>query len=239
MTRPAGKLAAGMVSERTPRKAGRIFDRSGGKTQSANSMQRLMSDLHLAWQGVEKDALGDRRWSSGAGLPFAREIRPLRLRMGQDHVGTPTQWSGKRQSKPNPSALGRVKSCRCRNMKFTPVTGIDISAEMIRLAEEEECLQPLGCIHRHHDASAFKPPGRADLALASYLLHCAKTADDLLRLCEACHLALRQKGPDRRHHCQCVQSAWRPGGLASARYRDALFWEPPGRRRHQGAGHEP
>ena len=74
------------------------------------------------------------------------------------------------------------------------VTGVDISGEMIRLAEEEESVHPLGCIYQHHDASTFEPPGRVDLVLASYLLHYAKTADDLRRFCESCHHALRRGG---------------------------------------------
>ncbi len=61
MTRPAGKLAACMVSQCTPRQSGRIFDRSGGMAPSVSSMQRLMGDLHWAWQGIEEDALDDIR----------------------------------------------------------------------------------------------------------------------------------------------------------------------------------
>lgn len=74
------------------------------------------------------------------------------------------------------------------------VTGVDISAEMVRLAEEEEALHPLGCIYRHHDACTFEPPRQVDLVLASYLLHYAKTADDLRKFCKTCHRALRQGG---------------------------------------------
>ena len=61
MTRPAGKLAAYMVSQCTPRQSGLIFDRSGGMAPSVSSMQRLMGDLHWAWQGIEEDALDDIR----------------------------------------------------------------------------------------------------------------------------------------------------------------------------------
>ena len=61
MTRPAGKLAAYMVSQCPPRQAGQIFDRSGGMAPSVSSMQRLMGDLHWAWQGIEADALEEIR----------------------------------------------------------------------------------------------------------------------------------------------------------------------------------
>ena len=37
------------------------------------------------------------------------KVRPLQLCVGQDHAGPGTQWSGKRQSKPSPSALGCVR----------------------------------------------------------------------------------------------------------------------------------
>ena len=74
------------------------------------------------------------------------------------------------------------------------VTGVDVSGEMIRLAEEEERLRPLGCIYRHRDAITFEPSGRVDLVLASYLFHYARTAVELRRLCETCHQSLRRGG---------------------------------------------
>ncbi len=74
------------------------------------------------------------------------------------------------------------------------VTGVDISGEMIRLAQDEERLHPLGCIYRHHDAGTFEPDECVDIVLASYLLHYARTADDLRRLCESCCHALRPGG---------------------------------------------
>lgn len=67
MTRPAGKLAAYMVSQCTPRQAGEVFDRAGGMAPSVSSMQRLMGDLHWAWQGIEEDALAEIR--SGEEIP--------------------------------------------------------------------------------------------------------------------------------------------------------------------------
>ena len=74
------------------------------------------------------------------------------------------------------------------------VTGIDISAEMIRLAEQSEAKAPLGCTYLHQDVAEFEPSGAVDLVVAMYLLNYAKTADQLLRFCRVCHDALRPEG---------------------------------------------
>ena len=75
------------------------------------------------------------------------------------------------------------------------VTGVDISPEMIRLAEQEEERAPLGCRYRCQDAADFEPEGGAmDLVVAMYLLHYAGTAEKLTRFCRVCHRALRPGG---------------------------------------------
>ena len=74
------------------------------------------------------------------------------------------------------------------------VTGVDISAEMIRLAKQEESRNPLGCTYLHRDAAAFKPSEPADLIVATYLLNYARTRQQLLRFCQVCHDALRPGG---------------------------------------------
>lgn len=74
------------------------------------------------------------------------------------------------------------------------VTGIDISKEMIRLAEQEERRNPLGCTYLHLDAASFAPPEPVDLVVATYLLNYARTRDQLLRFCRVCHDALRPGG---------------------------------------------
>ena len=56
------------------------------------------------------------------------------------------------------------------------VTGVDVSAEMIRLARRDEERDPLGCSYLCRDAADFEPePGAADLVVAMYLLHYAGT----------------------------------------------------------------
>ena len=62
------------------------------------------------------------------------------------------------------------------------VTGIDVSAEMIRLAEREEARDPLGCAYLCRDVADLEPEiGTADRIVAMYLLHYAGTRARLLR----------------------------------------------------------
>lgn len=74
------------------------------------------------------------------------------------------------------------------------VTGIDISAAMIELAEREERQHPLGCSYLRADVAAFEPSGRADVVVAMYLLNYAATGAQLRRFCQVCHDALRPGG---------------------------------------------
>ena len=75
------------------------------------------------------------------------------------------------------------------------VTGIDVSAEMIRLADREEARDPLGCSYLCRDVADFEPePGAVDVVVAMYLLHYAGTRAKLLRFLRVCHDALRPGG---------------------------------------------
>ena len=75
------------------------------------------------------------------------------------------------------------------------VTGVDVSAEMIRLARREEERDPLGCAYLCRDAADFEPrPEAADLVVAMYLLHYAGTREKLVRFLRVCHDALRPGG---------------------------------------------
>lgn len=76
----------------------------------------------------------------------------------------------------------------------TEVTGVDISAAMIQLAEEEERRSPLGCRYLHRDVAQFEPSKPVDVVVAMYLLNYARTGKELRRLCRACHAALRAGG---------------------------------------------
>lgn len=75
------------------------------------------------------------------------------------------------------------------------VTGVDVSAEMIRVAEREETRHPLGCAYLCLDVADLDPePGSVDLVVAMYLLHYAGTRAKLLRFLRVCHDALRFGG---------------------------------------------
>ena len=75
------------------------------------------------------------------------------------------------------------------------VTGVDVSREMIRLAEREEALDPLGCAYACEDVADFSPePCAADLVVAMYLLHYAGSREKLLRFLRVCRDALRPGG---------------------------------------------
>ena len=75
------------------------------------------------------------------------------------------------------------------------VTGIDVSPEMIRVAEREEARDPLGCSYLCRDVADLEPePGAVDVVVAMYLLHYAGTRAKLLRFLRVCHDALRPGG---------------------------------------------
>ena len=75
------------------------------------------------------------------------------------------------------------------------VTGVDVSAEMIRLARREEAREPLGCAYVCGDVADFEPePAAADLVVAMYLLHYAGTREKLHRFLRVCRRALRAGG---------------------------------------------
>ena len=75
------------------------------------------------------------------------------------------------------------------------ITGVDISAEMIRLAEQQERENPLGCRYVCSDAADHRPAGPVDLVVAMYLLlHYAGSAAKLRRFLGVCHGALRPGG---------------------------------------------
>lgn len=74
------------------------------------------------------------------------------------------------------------------------VTGVDISREMIALAEAEERADPLGCRYVREDAAAYEPDAPFDIVTAVYLLNYARTREALDRFCQTCFRALRPGG---------------------------------------------
>ena len=74
------------------------------------------------------------------------------------------------------------------------VTGVDISAEMIRLAEEEEKNYSLGCKYVNRDVAELELAAPVDFIVAMYLLNYAKTKEELLRFCQVSYNALSSEG---------------------------------------------
>jgi 2-polyprenyl-3-methyl-5-hydroxy-6-metoxy-1,4-benzoquinol methylase len=81
-----------------------------------------------------------------------------------------------------------------RHQGAARVVGVDLSREMIGLAEAEEEQRPLGVEYRVVDARTLEVPGEFDLVFAAYLLNYAHTADELTQMCRAVARALRPGG---------------------------------------------
>ena len=83
---------------------------------------------------------------------------------------------------------------RLKEAGASSVTGVDLSSEMIRLAEESERRRPLGCSYVRADAADFSPAEPVDLVAAAYLLNYAKTQGELVRFCSMSRDSLRPGG---------------------------------------------
>ena len=74
------------------------------------------------------------------------------------------------------------------------VVGVDISAEMINLAEEQEHRDALGISYHCADATHLPEQGKFDLVSAAYLLHYARNTDELQSMCKQIALQLKPGG---------------------------------------------
>jgi SAM-dependent methyltransferase len=74
------------------------------------------------------------------------------------------------------------------------VVGVDISPEMVRLAELNERSEPLGIDYQVHDARALPPLGEFHLTTAAYLLNYAASGEELLSMCRGAHASLAPGG---------------------------------------------
>ena len=76
----------------------------------------------------------------------------------------------------------------------TVVTGVDISTEMIALAEAEEQREPLGIDYRCGDVATLPDLGEFDVVTAAYLLHYAPDLQSLQSMCARVAQQLRPGG---------------------------------------------
>ncbi|WP_461535336.1 class I SAM-dependent methyltransferase [Spongorhabdus nitratireducens] len=74
------------------------------------------------------------------------------------------------------------------------VTGIDISSEMINLAQENERTYPLGCNYIRQDVAEIQCSKKASLVIAIYLLNYAQNKDELLKLVKVAFSLLQPGG---------------------------------------------
>ena len=118
-----------------------------------------------------------------------------------------------------------------RRAGASEVTGGDISAEMIRLAQDQERRQPLGCKYLQADAAAFRPAGPVDLVVAMYLLNYARTAEQFLVSAKSVMRRCDRAGAYRRQR-QRAECPDRNGLLEEIRPGAILFQSGGRGRRH-------
>lgn len=105
-----------------------------------------------------------------------------------------------------------------KRLGASAATGVDMSAEMVRRAEELERLEPLGCTYRVSNAADFDPPEPVDVIVAIYSLGYSRTPEQLRRFCRACHDALRPGGRfvginDNARNPPPASASWQKYGL--------------------------
>ena len=74
------------------------------------------------------------------------------------------------------------------------VYGVDISAEMIRIAKNIELKHPLGIQYFQQNVLRLNKIGDYDLITAIYLFHYFSTEDQLIRCCQNISMNLKNKG---------------------------------------------
>ncbi len=74
------------------------------------------------------------------------------------------------------------------------LVGVDISSEMIKLARLEEASVPLDIEYIIADVMEIGSIGSFDLVVVSYLLNCASTKEQLLKMCQAIAIHLKPGG---------------------------------------------
>ncbi|MFA6476118.1 MAG: methyltransferase domain-containing protein [Candidatus Paceibacterota bacterium] len=71
------------------------------------------------------------------------------------------------------------------------VVGVDLSPEMIKLANEKEKENPLGIRYEVGDISKLNKLGEFDMAVGGFILHYSKTKEELLGMCKSIYSNLK------------------------------------------------
>ncbi len=74
------------------------------------------------------------------------------------------------------------------------VLGVDLSSEMIELAEQNEWDRFTGCRYLVHDVAKLPVLGKFDIVTAMYLLNYARTREELVAFCRAAYKQLTPGG---------------------------------------------
>lgn len=83
---------------------------------------------------------------------------------------------------------------KLKNLGAANILGVDLSAEMIKLAEAEENTNPIGCKYLVQDALSLVKIGDFDIVMCMYLLNYAQSKDELLKMCEVIFRNLAPSG---------------------------------------------
>lgn len=83
---------------------------------------------------------------------------------------------------------------KIKNLGASNILGVDLSVEMIKLAEAEEQRNSIGCEYLVKDALNLGKIGDFDVVMCMYLLNYAQTKAELLRICEAIYINLKPAG---------------------------------------------
>jgi ubiquinone/menaquinone biosynthesis C-methylase UbiE len=98
------------------------------------------------------------------------------------------------------------------------VLGVDISPEMVRLANRHEQDDPLGLTYQVGDAAALPPMGVFDLVTAIYLLNYATSQDQLLGMCRSAYDNLAAGGRFIAYTVNPAYTLSKPNGAQYGNY---------------------
>ncbi|MCW3467067.1 class I SAM-dependent methyltransferase [Chitinophaga nivalis] len=80
-----------------------------------------------------------------------------------------------------------MSSRRLKSWGAAQVTGVDVSEEMIKLAQLTESHNPMGIEYNHADVTTMQPIGTFDVVTASYLLHYASSLTELQQMAQSAY----------------------------------------------------